>query len=124
MERRVQHSRAWRAALGVLVLYGLVLQSLLGGVAATRMTLEASGVICAAQFGDPAENRDGQTDHETCCSIGCRLAQVALAFPKAETVPAFHASPARQQRWLSVRFHGPPTHPPGSTRPRAPPAVA
>lgn len=124
MERRVQHSRAWRAAFGVLVLYVLVLQSLFGGIAATRMSLQASGVICFDHLGDTAENRDGQAEHESCCSTACRLAQFALSPPEPKPITALRPVLLRERHWRVVQFHGPPTRPHGSTHPRAPPAAA
>ncbi|GJE81990.1 hypothetical protein [Methylorubrum thiocyanatum] len=123
MKRHVQHPRAWRAALGVLVLYVLVLQSLFGGIAATRMSLQAPGVICFDHRDDATEERGGQTEHGSCCSMACRSALLALVSPEAKTVPAPSPVMLRERRWLVVRFHGPPARPHGSTGPRAPPVA-
>ncbi len=123
MERRMQRTRTWRAAFGVLLMYAVALQGVLGGVAVTRMSLQSLGVICTGQM-LPGDNHDDPTEHEACCSVACRMAHHALAFRLDDVVPVGVPSLARERRWLTVRFHGPPTRSNESANPRAPPAAA
>jgi len=124
MGRRRQRAGAWRAAIGVLTLYALVLQGLLGGVATTRMSLQAAGVICSDHLTDAGQDADGRTGHESCCSTACRLATFALAFREPEAVPAAVPALVRERRWHAVQVHGPPARTHRSASPRAPPPVA
>lgn len=124
MERRIQRTRTWRAAFGVLLMYALALQGVLGGVAVTRMSLQSPGVICSGHLTNPEGEQNDATGHESCCSIACRMAQPALASRLDDVVPVGVPSLARERRWLTVRFHGPPTRSNGSANPRAPPAGA
>lgn len=122
MGRRMQRAGVWRAAIGVLTLYALVLQGLLGGVAATRMSLQATGIICTDHRA--GEEPDGQAGHQSCCSTVCRLAAFALAAPEVEAVPAAVPALARERRWHAVQAHAPPARIHRSASPRAPPAAA
>lgn len=124
MGRRGQRAGAWRAAIGVLTLYALVLQGLLGGVAATRTSLQAPGVICSGHLADAAQDPDGQAGHESCCSTACRLAAFALAAPEAQPVAAAIPALARERRWHAVQIHAPPARTHRSAAPRAPPVAA
>lgn len=124
MGRRVQRTGAWRAAIGVLTLYALVLQGLLGGVAAARMSLQATGIICSDHRADAGQERDEQTGHQSCCSTACRLAAFALAAPEVEAIPAAVPALAHERRWHTVQAHAPPARTHRSAAPRAPPSAA
>lgn len=124
MGRRMQRAAVWRAAIGVLTLYALVLQGLLGGVAATRMSLQATGILCSDHRADASQEPDGQAGHQSCCSTVCRLAGFALAAPVTEAMPAAVPSLARERRWHAVQAHAPPARTHRSAAPRAPPAAA
>lgn len=119
--------RGWRAACGVVVLYALVLQALLGGVAAARTSAKAPGAICLDHAGvQQAAQRDEPAGgpHDGCCQAACRAAQVVP--PDAACAPLRPARRAltRQPLRCTLPVEGPPARIHVSAGPRAPPAVA
>ena len=124
MRSHGQRGRGRRAAIGVLVLYALVLQALLGGVAAARMSVQAPGVICLDHAGEDAGERDGDAHDAACCGTACRPVQATLPASVSASSRPVRPALTRERIWRALLVDGPPAPAHASARPRAPPTVA
>lgn len=96
-------SVAWRAALGAVTLYALLLQSLVAGRVAYADPATSSEMICVrGEASSPAGDPDRHRRHATCCLLACAAAARALVAPNF----SFTASLARQVSvvaWTATR---------------------
>lgn len=108
MGRLRQGSIAKRAAIGVLAIYALLLQSFLVATMPAGAVASQGGINCAANGSEPGVPGGGSAEHHhcPCCILGCGAAAYTCAgaasavvvFPRAASKIDFSPAPAQTAR--------------------------